>query len=49
MCNTGNAPDAKFKTVEIFVSRLKPDTRNVCLKKWFWDNSRMQEVCDFKH
>ena len=33
----GNAPDAKFKTVEIFVSRLKPDTRIVYLKKWFWD------------
>jgi len=26
---SGNAPDAKFKTVEIFVSRLKPDTRIV--------------------
>jgi len=35
---SGNAPDAKFKTVEIFVSRLKPDTRIVYLKKWFWDN-----------
>ena len=23
---TGNSPDAKFKTVEIFVSRFKPDT-----------------------
>ena len=34
---SGNAPDAKFKTVEIFVSRLKPDTRIVYLKKWFWD------------
>jgi len=33
----GNAPDAKFKTVEIFVPRLKPDTRIVYLKKWFWD------------
>jgi len=31
----GNATDAKFKTVEIFVSRLKPDTRIVYLKKWF--------------
>ena len=34
---SGNAPDAKFKTVEIFVSTLKPDTRIVYLKKWFWD------------
>ena len=34
---SGNAADANFKTVEIFVSRLKPDTRVVCLKKWFWD------------
>ena len=34
---SGNAPDAKFKTLEIFVSRLKPDTRIVYLKKWFWD------------
>ena len=34
---SGNAPDAKVKTVEIFVSRLKPDTRIVYLKKWFWD------------
>ena len=34
---SGNSPDAQFKTVEIFVSRLKPDTRTVCLKKWFWD------------
>ena len=34
---SGNSPDAKFKTVEIFVSRLKPDTRIVYLKKWFWD------------
>jgi len=34
---SANAPDAKFKTVEIFVSRLKPDTRIVYLKKWFWD------------
>ena len=23
--------------MEIFVSRLKPDTRIVYLKKWFWD------------
>ena len=30
---SGNAPDATFKTVEIFVSRLKPDTRIVYLKK----------------
>jgi len=34
---SGNSPDAKFKTVEIFVSRLKPDMIIVCLKKWFWD------------
>ena len=34
---SGNAPDAKFNTVEIFVSRLKPDTSIVYLKKWFWD------------
>ena len=32
---SGNAP--KFKTMEIFVSRLKPDTTIVYLKKWFWD------------
>jgi len=29
----GNAPDAKLKTVEIFVSRLKPLTRIVCLSQ----------------
>ena len=34
---SGNSPDAKFKTVEIFVSRLKLDIRIVYLKKWFWD------------
>jgi len=34
---SGNAPDAEFQTVEIFVSRLKPDTRIVYLKKWYWD------------
>ena len=28
---SGNATDDKFKTVEIFVSRLKPDTRIVYL------------------
>ena len=46
---SGNAPDAKFKTVEIFVSRLKPDTRIVYLKNGFVTSSRMQEVCGFKH
>ena len=30
---SGNSPVAKFKTVEIFASRLKPDTRIFCLKK----------------
>ena len=34
---SGNSPDAKFKTVEIFVSRLKPDTRIVYLKKGVWE------------
>jgi len=45
---SGNAPDAKFKTVEIFVSRLKPDTRIAYLKKCFWDKFQ-KEVCGFKH
>jgi len=44
----GNAPDAKFKTVEIFVSRLKPDTGIVYLKNGFGTSSRMQEGCSFK-
>ena len=34
---SGNAPGSKFKTVEIFVSRLKPDTRIGYIRKWFWD------------
>jgi len=46
---SGNAPGAKFKTVEIFVSRLKPDTRIGYIRKWFGTSSRMQEVCGFKH
>ena len=46
---SGNAPDAKFKTVEIFVSRLKPGTRIVYLKNGFGTSSRMEEVCGFKH
>jgi len=29
---SGNSPEAKFKTVEIFVSRLKPDSGIVYLK-----------------
>ena len=33
---SGTAPDGKFKTVEIFVSRLKPYIKIVYLKKWFW-------------
>jgi len=41
----------KFKTVEIFVSRLKPDTRKELSisKNGFGTSSRMQEVCGFKH
>jgi len=31
-----------------FVSRLKPDTRNVGLKNWFWDKFQ-KEVYSFKH
>ena len=34
---SGNSLDAKFRTVQIFVSRLKPDTRIVSLKKMVWD------------
>jgi len=44
---SGNSTDAKFKRVEIFVSRLKPDTRIVCLKNGFGTSSRMQEMCSF--
>jgi len=35
--------------LEIFVSRLKPDTRIVYLKNGFGTGFRMQEVCGFKH
>ena len=41
---SGNAPDATFKTVEIFVSRLKPDNRIVYPKKWFWDKLQNASV-----
>jgi len=42
---SGNSPDAKFKTVEIFVSRLKLDIRIVYLKKWFWDKFQNARRC----
>ena len=45
---SGNAPDAKFKTVEIFVSRLKTDTRIVYLKKWFWDKFQNARSVQFQ-
>jgi len=46
---SGNAPDAKFKTVEIFVSRLNQILELSISKNGFGTSSRMQEVCGFKH
>jgi len=46
---SGNAPDAKFKTVEIFVSRLNQTLELSISKHGFGTSSRMQELRGFKH